>query len=106
MIISPSNFVPEPAATSPMISSTTEVPLLTSGPEESCVSDIENRYFFTKTDEKISFKGRFVFDDVIEECVDLIVVKVAVLTGGSVYEIKINQTENVPDHRLSLVSNQ
>ncbi|ADQ47062.1 hypothetical protein Calkro_2226 [Caldicellulosiruptor kronotskyensis 2002] len=63
---------------------------------------IKNPFFFNESIQRIEYKGKFLFDDLIEKNVKLNIVKKASLKYGELYELKLEPIEGIPLERLSL----
>lgn len=63
---------------------------------------VNNSFFFKNDDTKIIYKGKFLFDDIIEKDVKLNIDELANLKNGKLYELKLDTIEGVPSERLSL----
>jgi len=63
---------------------------------------VDNLFFFKHNVSQLNYKGKFLFDNIVEKDVKLIINEVANLKYGKLYELKINSIENVPYERLSL----
>ncbi len=63
---------------------------------------IDNPFFFKSNLSQFSYKGNFLFDDVVEKDVKLYIREVTKLKHGKLYELKFDSVEGVPDDRLSL----
>ena len=63
---------------------------------------IGNSFFFKNDVSKLNYKGKFLFDDIVEKDVKLNVNEVANLKYGKLYELKLDPIEGIPNERLSL----
>ncbi|AEM74576.1 hypothetical protein [Caldicellulosiruptor acetigenus] len=61
-----------------------------------------NPFFFKESISKVEYKGKFLFDDLVEKNVKLNIIKKANLKYGELYELKLEPIEGIPDERLSL----
>ncbi len=61
-----------------------------------------NLFFFKDKDSKLTYKGNFLFDDIVEKDVRLNINELANLKYGKLYELKLDFVEGVPNERLSL----
>jgi len=61
-----------------------------------------NNPFFNPNVEQLNYKGKFIFDDIVEKDVKLNINEVAKLEDGIVYELRIDGIMEVPEERLSL----
>jgi len=58
--------------------------------------------FFNPNVEQLNYKGKFIFDDIIEKDVKLNINEAAKLEDGIVYELRMDGIMEVPEERLSL----
>lgn len=63
---------------------------------------VSNSFFFKNNDSKLNYKGKFLFDDIVEKDVKLNVNELVNLKYGKLYELKLDSVEGVPNERLSL----
>lgn len=63
---------------------------------------IDNSYFFKGNISQLNYKGKFLFDDIIEQELKLSINELANLKNGKLYELKLDSIEGVPNNRLSL----
>lgn len=61
-----------------------------------------NMFFFEKNVLHEDYKGKFLFFDDIEKNVELKINEVATLQDGSLYELIIDDIDDVPEERLNL----
>ncbi|GMQ58367.1 hypothetical protein AN1V17_27620 [Vallitalea sediminicola] len=64
--------------------------------------EIVNPYFFTNNISEQNYKGKFLFDDIIEQDVTLNINELANLKYGKLYELKPDPIEGINDERLNL----
>lgn len=64
--------------------------------------EIVNPYFFTNNISEQNSKGKFLFDDIIEQDVTLNINELANLKYGKLYELKLDSMEGIDDERLNL----
>lgn len=62
----------------------------------------ESSYFFTNNISEQNYKGKFLFDDIIEQDVTLNINELANLKYGKLYELKLDPIEGINDERLNL----
>ena len=90
-------------ASTPQILDTNKISPQASPTEATDTGNIEsNPFFFVTTDSKPAYKGMFLFDDIAKKDVTLNINKIADLTHGKLYELKLEHIEGVPNERLSL----
>ncbi len=63
---------------------------------------VSNLFFSKNKDVKLKYKGSFLFDDIIEQDVELNINELAILKDGELYELKLDSIDGVPYDRLSL----
>ena len=61
-----------------------------------------NLFFFRNNDSELSYKGKFLFYDIVEKDVKLNIIELANLKSGKLYELKLDTIEGIPNERLSL----
>lgn len=64
--------------------------------------EIVNPYFFTNYISAQSYKGKFLFDDIIEQDVTLNINELANFKNGKLYELKLDSIEGINAERLNL----
>lgn len=63
---------------------------------------VSNSFFFKNNVSQLKYKGKFLFDDIVEKAVKLNINEVANLKYGKLYALKLDSIEGVPNERLSL----
>lgn len=66
------------------------------------VEIVDNSCFFKSNISQMNYKGKFLFDDIVEQDVKLNINELANLKNGKLYELKLDSIEGVPNDRLSL----
>ena len=64
--------------------------------------EIVNPYFFTNNISAQSYKGKFLFDDIIEQDLTLNIYELANFKNGKLYELKLDSIEGINAERLNL----
>lgn len=63
---------------------------------------IDNSFFYKSNISQVNYKGKFAFDDIVEQDVSLNINELATLKNGKLYELKLESFEGAPNARLSL----
>lgn len=63
---------------------------------------VNNSCFFKSNISQMNYKGKFLFDDIVEQDVKLNINELASFKNGKLYELKLDSIEGVPNDRLSL----
>jgi hypothetical protein len=63
---------------------------------------VDNSCFFKSNISQMNYKGNFLFDEILEQDLELNINELANLKNGKLYELKLDPIEGVPNNRLSL----
>jgi hypothetical protein len=63
---------------------------------------VDNSFFFRSNVSQLNYKGKFLFNDIVEKDVKLHIKEVANLKYGKLYELTLDSIKDVPHDRLSL----
>jgi len=63
---------------------------------------VDNSCFFKSNISQMNYKGKFLFDEIVEQNVQLNINELANLKNGKLYELKLDSIEGVPNDHLSL----
>lgn len=82
-----------------------DAPTKTEAPSSTNTTDtgaVSNLFFFKDNDVKLTYKGDFLFDDIVEKDVTMNINELANLRYGKLYELKLDSIEGIPNDRFSL----
>lgn len=66
------------------------------------IETVDNPYFFKSNISQLNYNGKFLFDDIMDQDINLNINELANFKNGKLYELKIDAIEGVPDNRLNL----